>query len=244
MSPEIVSTPHRYRHGSVELEGLILRPAEEADDRLRSGVLLIHEYMGLGEYMMPHARALAAEGFVVLCHDMYGAGVRPADRAEASAISRPFRDDRMLMRDRARAGLDALAVLPGVDRMRLSAVGFSFGGGAALELARSGVGLFAAVSFYGYLDTPEPANPGDVRCRVLALHGALDKVVSMDHLAQFEAEMDLAGADYRTVVYPHAGHAFSNLAARPDPASGSFFSPDTHADAWAEMLSLLRLSGK
>lgn len=240
MSQEIVIAPHRYHHGSVELEGLVLRPAGEAGEELQPGVLLIHEYMGLGDYLMPHARALAAEGFVVVCHDMYGAGVRPADRTEASAISRPFRDDRMLMRVRAKAGLDALADLPCVDRSRLSAVGFSFGGGAALELARSGAQLFAAVSFYGYLDTTEPANPGDVRCRVLALHGALDKVVSMDHLAQFEAEMDLAGADYRTVVYPHAGHAFSNLTARPDPASGSFFSAETHADAWTEMLTLLR----
>lgn len=237
MTENITIAPHCYHHGSVELEGLVVRAGKT--ERPLPGVLLIHEYMGLGEYLRPHAEALAREGFLVLCHDMYGGGVRPGDRAEASVLSRPFRDDRLLMRSRAKAGLDALAALPGVAPTRLFAVGFSFGGGSVLELARSGARIRAAVSFYGYLDTTHPANPGDIRAKVLALHGVQDKVVTMDHLAQFEGEMDLAGADFKTVVYPHAGHAFSNLNTPPDPTSGSFPCAKTHSDAWVEMMALI-----
>ncbi|BBD07837.1 dienelactone hydrolase family protein [Desulfovibrio ferrophilus] len=238
MSQDICIIPHRYQDGPTELEGLVVRDAQIKGPQ--PGVLLIHEYTGLGDYLVPHAEALAREGFMVLCHDMYGVGVRPKDRAEASAISRPFRDDRMLMRSRAKAGLDALATLPGVDTKSLYAVGFSFGGGAVLELARSRAQLHAAVSFYGYLDTTHPANPGDIKAKLLVLHGMQDKVVTMDHLGMFEGEMDLAGADVKTVVYPHAGHAFSNFSAQPDPASGSFPCREAHEDAWNEMLRLFQ----
>lgn len=241
MHPVAAPAPLAYRHGSVDLEGLVLRP-EGAPGPLPAA-LLIHEYTGLGPYLLPHADALAREGFLVLCHDMYGRSApRPADRARASRLSRPFREDRPLMRERARAGLAALRALPDVDAGRLFALGFSFGGGAVLELARSGEDLRAVASFYGYPDTTHPAGPGDVRARVLVLHGALDRVATMDQLAQLEGEMDLAGADCRVVVYPRAGHAFSNLDAAPDPASGSFPCPKTHADAWAEMLAFFKAS--
>ncbi|WP_461209327.1 dienelactone hydrolase family protein [Desulfocurvus sp. DL9XJH121] len=232
--------PLAYAHQGVELEGLVLRPEGQGP---WPGALLIHEYTGLGDYLLPHAEALTREGYLVLCHDMYGRGVRARDRAEASILSRPFRQDRLLMRGRALAGLDALRALPGVDARRCVALGFSFGGGAVLELARSGADVKAVASFYGYPDTTHPANPGDVRARVLVLHGALDRVASMDQLAQLEGEMDVAGADCRVVVYPRAGHAFSNLSARPDPASGSFPCAETHADAWAETLAFFKASG-
>lgn len=239
-SPRIERFPLAYSHGSVELEGLVVRPRDERGPL--PGVLLIHEFMGLGDYLMPHAEALAREGYAVLCHDMYGRGVRPADAAEGLALSRPQRADRPLMRERALAGLDALRAMDGADPARLFALGFSFGGGAVLELARSGARLLAVASFYGYPDTTHPANPGDVRARVLVLHGVLDRVATMDQLAQMEGEMDLAGADYRVVAYPRAGHAFSNYTARADPARGSFPCRETHDDAWAEALAFFRAS--
>lgn len=236
----IEQTPLFYSHETRDLEGIVLRP--RSGETPLPGVLLIHEFMGLGNYLMPHAEALAREGFVVLCHDMYGHDARPADADEALALSRPMRADRPLMRARAEAGLAALRALPGVDADRLFAVGFSFGGGAVLELARSGQRLRAVASFYGYPDTTHPANPGDIRTRVLVLHGMQDKVATMDQLAQLEGEMDLAGADYRVVTYPLAGHGFSNFTAKPNLAKGSFPCRVTHADAWGEMLAFFRAS--
>lgn len=102
----ITRTPFPYRHGNAELEGILVR--DESFPSPSPGVLLIHEFTGLTSPMLTHAERLAAEGHVVLACDMYGRGIRPADNAEASRISRIYRNDRKLTRGRAAAGLAAL----------------------------------------------------------------------------------------------------------------------------------------
>lgn len=201
------------------------------------GVLLLHEYTGLGGYLLRHAERLAAAGYAVLCADLYGRDARPADRAQASQCAGPLRADRGLLRQRALAGLKALAAQPEVDAQRLLAVGFSFGGCAALELARSGAALRGVASVYGYLATTLPAAPGAVRCPVLVHHGAHDRVVPLDDLKPFVREMADGGVDCRVVVHAGAGHGFCNAAlATPDEAAGSWYCPVTEARAWGDVL--------
>lgn len=224
-----------YRHGETPLQGILIAP--ESCDAPLPGVLLIHEFTGLGDYMLVHARALAQAGYVVLCCDMYGAGVHPENRREALGLSRIYRADRALMRDRAAAGLAALAGCDMVDSEQLFAAGFSFGGCAALELARSGAPLTAVASFYGYLNTTLPLSPGAARARMLILHGARDKVVPPREIPPFMEEMERAKADYRLVVYSEAGHAFSNPEAPDNLAEGSAYHPETARKAWREMLA-------
>jgi len=230
-----------YRHGETPLRGILIAP--ESCDAPLPGVLLIHEFTGLGEYMFAHARALAQAGYAVLCCDMYGAGVRPETRKEALAIARIQRADRALMRERAAAGLAALEGLGTVDSGRLFAAGFSFGGCAALELARSGAPLTAVASFYGYLNTTLPLSPGAARARMLILHGARDKVVPPREIPPFMEEMERAKADYRLVVYSEAGHAFSNPEAPDNPTEGSAYHPETARKAWREMLVFFAEAG-
>jgi dienelactone hydrolase len=231
----IAHTPLTYRHGTTRLEGTLVH--DTARDRPLPGVLLVHEYTGPGAYMHPHAELLARHGYAVLLADMYGEGVRPATRDEASATARPYRADRRLMRGRALAGLDALAEHGVVDQTRLYAAGFSFGGCAVLELARAGAPLLAAASFYGYLNTPLPCAAGDVKGRLLVLHGAHDLVVPMAEIPVFEDEMRAAGVDYRVVVYPDAGHGFANAAQPGDAATGSWHCPATCRAAWDTALA-------
>ena len=230
-----------YRHGQTPLQGVLIAPTGQSGPL--PGVLLIHEFTGLGEYMLAHARALARAGYAVLCADMYGAGLRPKTREEALALARIHRVDRALMRERAAAGLSALAELDRVDAGRLFAAGFSFGGCAALELARAGAPLLAAASFYGYLNTTLPARPGSIRARMLVLHGARDKVVPAGEIPAFMEEMERAGTDYRLVVYANAGHAFSNPEAPDNPAEGSAYCPETARKAWGELLAFFAESG-
>jgi dienelactone hydrolase len=233
----ITRRPFPYLHHDVPLEGVLVR--DEAAPGLRPGLLLIHEFTGIGAYILEHAERLATE-FTVLACDMYGAGVRPGDRAEASRLSRIYRGDRALMRERAAAGLHALASVGGVRPDRLSVLGFSFGGCAALELARSGARLAAASSVYGYLRTDLPAGPGDVRCPVLALHGARDKVVPLEDVTRFAEEMRDAEADCRIVVYTDAGHGFCNPGVEADSRTGSAYDPAVAARAWREIMDFLR----
>ncbi|MFP3520383.1 dienelactone hydrolase family protein, partial [Pseudomonas sp. SIMBA_077] len=65
-----------------------------------------------------------------------------------------------------------------VDTSRLATFGFCFGGCCALELARSGAPVKAAVSFHGTLDTPNPADANNIKGSVLVLHGAADPFVA------------------------------------------------------------------
>jgi dienelactone hydrolase len=67
----------------------------------------------------------------------------------------------------------------------LAAVGFCFGGMAALTLARSGAALAAVVSMHGSLATSKPAEPGAVTAKVLVCHGALDPHVPMSDVVAF-----------------------------------------------------------
>ncbi|EGJ49172.1 dienelactone hydrolase family protein [Desulfocurvibacter africanus] len=236
----ITRTPFPYRHGDADLYGILVR--NESLSLPRPGILLIHEFTGLTAPMLAHAERLAAEGYIVLAADMYGRGILPADASEASRISRIYRDDRKFMRERAAAGLRALAAVEGVDGSAIAVLGFSFGGCVALELARSGAELAAACSVYGYLNTPFPAAPGDVRCPVLALHGALDKVVPMAEVAPFVEEMRDADVQCRMVIYTDAGHGFCNPTVQTDARSGSFYDPKIAERAWKDVLDFLRVA--
>ena len=122
-----------------------------------------------------------------------------------------FKNDRKLMRDRARAGLDVLRKQPQVDTGRLAAMGYCFGGQVSLELARGGADLVGVVSFHGALDTPTPEDAKNIKGKVLACHGAADPFVPPEHVHAFLKEMEDAKVDYQFVVYgPGVLHGFTN----------------------------------
>lgn len=229
--------PIEYRHGSARLEGLAVW-----DDRTpsrRPGILVVHEWKGLGPYLHRHANALADLGYVVLAADMYGRGIRPQTDGEARTQSHIYRDNRPLMRERAMAGLEALRVHPLVDRERIAAIGFSFGGCTVLELARSGAPLKGVVSFYGYLDTPDVTLARNIRGRVLILHGALDPVVPFDDVLRVGREMADAGVDCQINVYTTAAHGFSNPEVGTNIATGSAYDPEIDRRTWEAAVRFL-----
>ncbi len=197
-----------YTDGQCALQGLLRY--DTAIDTPAPGIVVFHEFMGLGAYLERHLQNLAGLGYVVLAADMYGKGIRPADAATALGYSRPLRDDRPLMRQRARAALDCLRRSGRVAPHKIAAVGYSFGGCVALELARSGADIRAAVSFYGYLETPNPAAAGGIGAKLLVFHGMHDPIVPVSSLAAYCQEVAAAGADSRVVTYDDAGHGVCN----------------------------------
>src|SRR5690606_32970534 len=100
-------------------------------------------------------------------------------------------------RARFQAGLELLKAQPQTDGQRIAAIGYCFGGRVVLDMARQGLPLAAVVSFHGALVTDTPATPGSVKARVLVEHGAADSFITPRQIADFKAEMDKAGADYR-----------------------------------------------
>ena len=190
----------------------------DIDSVPRPGILLIHGGGGLDDHARGQASRYAALGYVVFACDMLGDGVA-GDRERVIGSLTAMRDDPGLLTGRARAGLAELTGC-GLAREPFAAVGFCFGGLAALTLARSGAGLAAAVSIHGSLVTTRPAEPGAVKARVLACHGALDPHVPMADVIGFAEEMGRAGADWQLIIYGGAMHGFSHQHAVPGAVPG------------------------
>src|SRR5689334_23357193 len=125
-----------YKHGDVVLEGFLAVP-KDAKGKL-PGVLIVHQWMGLGDYEKRRAEETAKLGYVAFALDIYGKGVRPKDTAEAAKMATGYKTDRALLRARALAGLEVLRKQEQVDPGKLAAQGYCFGGTTALEVARSG----------------------------------------------------------------------------------------------------------
>lgn len=179
----------------------------------RPGLLMAPNWMGIDAGAEKIAEAVAAKGYVVLIADLYGQAVRPGNMQEAAAAMTPLKEDRVLLRKRILAAFEVLRGqgLAAVDPLRLATFGFCFGGCCALELARSGAPLRAAVSFHGTLDTPTPALAGEIKGSVLVLHGAADPFVPQEQLPAFAQEMDGAGVDWQLVSYGGAVHSFTDV---------------------------------
>lgn len=222
-----------YRQGDTVLEGYLAW--DDARSVKRPGVLVVHEWTGLGPYVKKRAEMLAKMGYVALAADIYGKGVRPAGPAEAAKTAGIYKDDRALLRARARAGLDTLKAQKYVDPQRIAAIGYCFGGTTVLELARDGADIRGVVSFHGGLATPKPEEAKKIRARVLALHGADDPFVKGDEVAAFQEEMRKGGVDWQFISYGGAVHSFTNPEAGNDNSKGAAYNEKADKRSWEAM---------
>jgi dienelactone hydrolase len=206
---------------------------DDADSAARPGVLVVHDWYGVGENAKTRCNMLAELGYVALAADIYGKGVRPGSNEEAGKQAGKFRGDLPLFRQRLQAGLAELLRAPGVDATRIAAIGYCFGGGGVLELARSGADIKGVVSFHGSYTTTIPAGPGDIKAKVLVCHGASDPASPWATVDQLRAELDKAGADWQLVAYGGAVHSFTNPAAN-DPGRNAYH-PLADQRSWQDM---------
>lgn len=230
---KLVTHTLEYTHEGLVCEGYLAY--DDAVTGRRPGILVVHQWLGLSDNERLRAEMLAGLGYTALAADVYGKGVRPADRAAAAQEAGKYYADRALFRARLQAALSALAAQPQVDPARLAAIGYCFGGGGALELARAGAPLLGAVSFHGSLATPDPADAKAIRGKLLVCHGAADPFVKPEEVTAFIAEMEAAGVDYQLVMYAGAVHAFTQRAAGDDPASGAAYNAAADVRSWAQM---------
>ncbi len=222
-----------YKHGNVVLEGFLAY--DDALSGKRPGVLIVHEWTGVGDYVKGRARQLAKLGYVAFAADIYGKGIRPNNPTDAGKEATKYRSDRPLLRDRTTAGLKILQSNPLTDPRRIAAIGYCFGGGAVLELARSGAPIAGVVSFHGNLDTPNPADAQNIRSKVLVLHGAADPLVPPEQVAAFDKEMTDAKVDWQMISYGGVVHSFSNPGAGNDPSKGVAYNAKADRRSFAAM---------
>jgi dienelactone hydrolase len=206
-----------YHDGDTVLEGYLAY--DDASEEKRPGVLVVHAWMGLGEQAKDSARRLAALGYVGLALDMYGKGVYAKDREEAMQLSGALKGDPKTLRKRAIAGLDVLRDHKLVDKDRIGAIGYCFGGTTVLEIARSGEPIQGVVSFHGGLGTSTPEDAKKIKAKVLALHGADDPAVPAEEVSAFMEEMRSAGVDWQLIHYGGAVHSFTDPEANTEGMS-------------------------
>jgi dienelactone hydrolase len=178
----------------------------------RPGLLMAPNWMGVSEGAEKIAKKVAEQGYVVLLADLYGQNVRPSNNDEAAAAMMPLKNDRQLLNVRTKAALAQLVAQTdvAVDADKIAVFGFCFGGCCALELARTGANLKAAISFHGTLDTPNPSDANNIKGKVLVLHGASDPLVPKEQLPAFEEEMNAAKVDWQLLSYGGAFHSFTD----------------------------------
>src|SRR5262245_44094078 len=139
---------------------------------------------------------------------------------------------------------------PSVDSRRISAVGWSYGGGAVLvalaEYAEEQLGISRAVVFYPYCG--DAVRPWTVAIPVLMLLAG-DDVVARSEPCQAAVRKSATPAAVKTVTYHGALHAFDlfELPAETQgpagmPAGMAGYNHGAAADAWAEAQRFLQSS--
>lgn len=230
-SSSIVTEVIEYSAGGQRLVGYLAYDSSITTPR--PGVLVVHEWTGLNSYAKKRAEDLAKEGYVAFALDMYGDG-KEIPASEASAMSRKIGTDFALIPVRFNAAVEVLKKSPRVNPAKIAAIGYCFGGGIVLNMARLGTPLAGVVGFHSSINTGLTAKPGDVKTKLLVIQGDGDPAANPAAQAAFQAEMKAAGADFEHIIYPNlAVHNFTN-------PEGPGYAPHEAEMAWNSMLGFFK----
>lgn len=234
-APQPLQVVEYVSNGTV-LRGELALP--DAQGKLPA-VLVMHNALGLSDHLRNSARRLAKLGYIALATDMYGDGVCHADAMKAGASLGPLLAAPELLRARTVGWYEILAAMPNVDRNRIAAIGYCFGGQCVLELARSGADIKAAVSYHGLLTTQMPAQPGSIKGEVAIYTGAKDPYAPAEEVNGLRQEMIAAGAKYQITEFGEASHAFTDPNAAALGRPGMAYHALSDAISWAGTVALL-----
>jgi dienelactone hydrolase len=237
--PSVKTEEVEYASGDTTMKGYLAWDENRTGER--PGILVVHEWWGHNEYARSRARQLAELGYTALAVDMYGDGQQADHPDDAGAFATAVMQDIPAAQARFEAAHALLDAHPTTDASRTGAIGYCFGGGVVLHMARVGADLQAVASFHGSLGSMHTPEPGSIRPKILVAHGTADTFVAAEQIEAFKKEMDAAGADYSFVAYEGAMHSFTNPDA--DAFAEKFDMPlkyDAEADrqSWQAMQDL------
>lgn len=201
-----------YTGDNVTMDGYVAYDSNIKSKR--PGILVVHEWWGLVDYPKMRAKKLAELGYVAMAVDIYGNGKTVDNPTDAGKMAAPFYQNPQMTKARFDAALNKLKTFSRVDTNNIAAIGYCFGGGVVLNMARLGENLKGVVSFHGGL-VGVPPKKDLLKAKMLVCHGAADQFVKPEEVAEFKKQMDSVGADYTFKQYPDATHAFTNPAATP-----------------------------
>ena len=200
------------------------------------GVLVIHEANGLGDHARRKADMLAEAGYVAFATDLYGEVADTLD--DAMKLAGPLMTNPDELRTRCKGALDVLRRQSNVDSGKLAAIGFCFGGSAALELGRSGADLRAIVGFHSGLKTSRPEDTAAIKAKLLLCLGDADPLIPGDVRDAFMDNVREAKLDAQMILYSGVGHSFTNPEAERFGVAGCHYDANADRRSWAAMRAL------
>jgi dienelactone hydrolase len=202
-----------YRVGGRQFEGMIVY--DDAVTAKRLAVFMQPDWKGVCADTIAQARTVAAQDYVVLMADMFGAGygVKAKTQDELRAGMLAVHKDLPFTLSCGAAALDALMSeaqkLGIVEAGKTAAIGYCAGGGYALEQARAGADFNAVVVFH--VTNPNPVASGtrcNIKGRVLAIHGSADPITPKPMIDALQDELTTAKVDWQVMMFGGAVHSF------------------------------------
>lgn len=228
-SESVVADRVSYKQDGQEFESVLLTRGAAYD--AHTLMLLVPNFTGMNTRAVDRGKQFAEVDRDVFVVDIYGAGTRPKSFDEAFEAMQSLEQKPLDVRRRMIQALDVARQgfqhRHGRRPSRVAAIGFCFGGGNVLELARSGADVDAVVSIHGSLLTGLPAEMGTIKAPILIAHGAADPVVPKSHRDAIEQELTDAGAKWSMLVFGGVRHAYTDDDMPPTEASAF----DAHATA-------------
>lgn len=201
--------PVEWKIGTQAFAGYVVY--DDAAKQKLPGIVMVPNWMGVNDDAVEKAKRIAGSKYVILLADVYGKGVNPKDHKEAmKALQSAYAAPEGLAA-RVSKAVDVLkqqSKAP-LDTARIGAIGFCFGGGAVLDLARSGANVAGVVSFHGNLKASVEPGPDGIKAGVLVLNGADDASVSAEDRSAFVQQMETAKADWQFVDFGGTVHCFT-----------------------------------
>jgi dienelactone hydrolase len=229
-----------YKQGDTVLQGFLAY--DDAAKGKRPGVLVVHEWWGQNDHARNAATKLAKAGYVGFALDMFGKGKVTTHPEDAKAFVAEATKDPEVKKARFEAALEQLKEQPQVDPQRIGVIGYCFGGGVALDMARAGEDLQALATFHGSLaSSGKPAEKGTFAPRtVLIQTGGADPMVPKDAVRTLEKELKAAGVKAQVITYPGAKHGFTNPAADRAGVEGLAYDAKADRSSWDALLKYLK----
>ena len=221
-SPKNVS----YKSGDETVQALLYTPEGKGPF---PGIVVIHEWWGLNDWVKEQASKLSDLGYVALAIDLYRGKVATTPD-EAHELMRGVPEDRA-KRD-LHAAYEFLQSQSNVKKDRIASIGWCMGGGYSLDVALQEPTLRADVINYGHLAT-DVDSLKKINASILGIFGGKDRGITPDDVKKFEQTLKQQGKKVEIVIYPDAGHAFEN------PNNKDGYRPDDAADAWKRTVKFL-----
>lgn len=197
-----------YYSNGLKMKGYLVYDA--SIEGKRPGILVVHEWWGHNKYARKRADMLAELGYTAFALDLYGDGKLADHPNDANSFASEVMSNMETAKERFQAAYNILSQSETVEEGQIGAIGYCFGGGVVLNMARLGVDLKGVVSFHGSLSTNNPAELNKVKSKILVCNGEADSFITQDDIRNFNEEMTNAKVDYKFINYPNALHSFTN----------------------------------